>query len=90
MKIIIITILVLDFLFFMRNNYTFSCGNKSRELISRYTDYLLHSKQYEIGENYYDKMEISYWKHLFSIWLWGKYSRIKPEYKDLLKPYMNK
>lgn len=86
MEIIIIIYLVafLIALFFLfRNNYIYKCRRKIIDIIYNY------HKNNEYVPNIYEKMMISYNKHMFSIWKWGKYSGIKDEYKEILKPYMN-
>jgi hypothetical protein len=83
--IMLIIILIWFLLAMIRNTYTWHCSNIARDLISKYTDYLIEKKQYSSTINYYDEMKLDYNKHFLSIWLWGKYSMIKPQYQELLK-----
>lgn len=73
-----------------RNMYTFGRLSFSSKLIHNYTSYLIwEADAYDMLEKYHDKFEVDYDKHLFNIFLWGKYSAIKPEYIEFLKQYEN-
>jgi len=50
--------------------------------------YLIEKGQYTDKINYQEEMQMNYFKHMFSIWLWGKYSIVKPEYQKLLNSFM--
>lgn len=83
--IVFCIILVLYIFAMIRNTYTWHCRNISIDLVSKYKDYLIIKEEYDMNIHYSDEMIIEYNKHMFSIWLWGKYSCIKPQYKELLK-----
>lgn len=87
--IILLSILSLGNLFFLgfRNFLVFEWRSKSREAISKYCDTLISKRKYDIEINYYNTMQIEYFKHVFSFWLWGAKSGLKPKYKELLEPY---
>lgn len=85
-----LVVFVLCILSLIRSNYTAYCGDISRKIISLYCDDLIEKREYKIGSGYFTLMQIPYFKHMFSIWLNGKYSRIKPEYKEILAPYFDK
>jgi len=75
------------FFLLFRNTLVFKWRSDSREAISKYLNFLIAKRLYNMNIRYYDEMQIEYFKHVFSFWLWGKKSSIKPEYQDLLEPY---
>lgn len=77
---------VLLVLFFIRNNYTYQMKTKAANVIYKYCGYLIANKQYSIGTDYYEEMEIDYFEYFFSFWIFGV--AIKPEYKEILKPFI--
>ena len=85
--IVLIAYFLLLILFLARNSYTYNRCENARILIYKYTIYLIEKRQYSSDIEYYDEMRMGYDKYLFSIWLWGKYSIIKPQYKELLKSF---
>lgn len=81
---IIIFSTVLYLLIHFRNEYTLKRMEEARILISKYNQKLLKNKKYDITIDYYNDMIIDYNEYLISLNLWGKYSAIKPEYKNIL------
>lgn len=84
--LIVICVVNMFFLLF-RNTLVFKWRSNSREAISKYLDFLIAKRLYNMNISYYDEMQIEYFRHIFSFWLWGSKSSIKAEYKDLLEPY---
>ena len=74
--------------FIIRNNYTYNITINCNFLISKYCNNLIQKNEYDSGINYYKEFKMPYTKHLFNITLWDEYSVIKPEYKEILKPFM--
>lgn len=75
------------FFFIFRNNYTYNCSSIASKCVSGYTKELLEKGEYDLYTNYYNKFEYDYNKHLYNLKLWGRYSCIKPEYREMLKKY---
>lgn len=66
-----------------RNYYTYLRMRESINLVYQYVCNL-NNKDYDYKKDYYGQMIIDYDKYLLSFSLWGKYSAIKKEYKELL------
>jgi hypothetical protein len=94
MVILIIFLLLLNaisfFFFVIRSTFTVKRGEFARDAIGRYCDDLIRSGQYDVNVNYFEDMQISFTRYCFSFWLWDKYSRVKPEYKNILEPYFDR
>ncbi len=86
--ILLIGILCILTFFLLRIDYTCTCRLTAIDVIGRYlSDRIKNNLEYKFES--YDEMRIDYNRHLFSIWKWGKYSAIKDEYMEVLKPYMD-
>jgi hypothetical protein len=83
---ITIILLTFDLYIFIRNGISYKNTKFAINLISAYTKTIPYG-EYEFGKDYYEEMKISYFRHIFSFWLWGKYSVIKPQYREMLKEY---
>lgn len=81
--ITLITLLIIALFFLIRNFYTYKCRLRAIDIIFNYQ---INNR---FMSDIYEKMMMSYSKHFLSIWKWGKYSAIKNEYKEILKPYMD-
>lgn len=75
-------IIVISLFMLFRNEYTSRRMREARELICEYAKKLDY-QNYDYSKNYFH-MKYEYNKYLLSLHLWGKYSAIKPEYKELL------
>ena len=84
MIILMIIILIFLVLILLRNEYTTYCIIEAIKLIGVYKTYLIHKNKYVMDFDYCSEMMISHITHMFSFWLFGKYSAIKPEYRDAL------
>jgi hypothetical protein len=69
--------------FYSMITYTIATG-----VISKYTTELIDSWQYDKDFHYHNTMKISFYRYLFSFWLWGVIDVFKPEYKVLMKKYI--
>lgn len=78
------------FFFLFRNEYTYKCSMISHNCVSKYTKELLEKGEYDLYTNYYQKFEFEYDEHVHHLKLWGRYSYIKPEYREMLKKYDRK
>jgi hypothetical protein len=76
--------LILCVCLFIRNIYTFNKQTEAANLVYKYV-INLSENDYDFHLNYFEEMIISYPKYLFSLDLWGKYSAIKPEYKNIIQ-----
>lgn len=81
-------ILIFALIIVVRAIYSLCIDVESLELIFRYTSELLFTVEYDIKINYYEEMQMSKLKYVFSFWLWGIINTIKPEYRKVLKPYI--
>ena len=87
LSFVLLFILFVCLFFIFRNNYTLMRGEDAIKLVSLWCLDLIKIKQYDMSRNYYKEMIVNYDTYLFNIFLWGKYSRIKPEYQSLIKDY---
>lgn len=82
--------LALTLFFAYRNNYTHDRLKEACHAVYEYNLFLLYmGKWNDASLDSYDKMLMGYNEHLFSIALWGRYSGIRPEYRELMKPYFD-
>lgn len=86
---ILYVLLGLIILLTIRNNFVYHWRTKSTNAIYKYGIFQIENNTYDNRENNYEKMKISYTKHLFSFWLWGEMSSIKKEYQEILRPFFN-
>jgi hypothetical protein len=63
--------------------------DKARIAIDEYCQHLIRQRQYDCKINYFEKMKLDYDIHYLKVWKFDKYSGVKDEYKEILKPYMN-
>jgi len=77
-EILIIVLIVIRIVFAL------CIENQSDELISEFTDYLIANEKYNCRVNYATDLEMGTMKYIISIWMWKKYSIIKPEYIEEL------
>jgi len=79
------SVFIIFLLFFLfRIQYAFQRMIKTTDAIYNYESSLINS-----SGNLYKKMALEYNKYILAIWLWGKYSAIKDEYIEILKPYFD-
>lgn len=74
-------------LFIFRNDYTYKHSMIAIRCVSNYVDDLRKRNELDMCTNYYDKFEYNYNEYMFNLKLWGRYSYIKPEYREMLKKY---
>ena len=82
--------MVFSLLRFLRWEYTYNCMRTANICISNYCEELLSKREYDITVNYYKRYKYDYYKHVHNLTLWGRYSAIKPEYRELLKKHDTK
>jgi len=84
--LVVIIILFTLTLILFRVIYTNKRMDEVAELIGIHIMSNIYMNSYEVYIPMVIKMRIPYIKYLVSLHLWGKYSAIKPEYKELLLP----
>lgn len=82
--------IVFSLLRFLRWEYTYNCMRIADMCVSNYCSELLAKREYDVTINYYKRYKYDYNKHMYNLTLWGRYSAIKPEYRELLKKYDTK
>ena len=80
---------LLLFFGFIRNTVTLINSHKAVDAIRDYLYHLVDINQYDRSANYFDVMPEKYFTYMFSFWKWTKYSVIKKEYRELIRPYFN-
>lgn len=85
--IIAYVILAIFVLFLLKLSYSTYCMRRAIDAVFRYCVDLIFNGKYDLYKNYYNEMLIDIDKHVFGF-KFGKYSAIKPEYREVLKPYM--
>ena len=85
---VILGLLLVTLFFGWRNGYTYKILGYAREAVYKHAMDNISKGVYYDG-NLFEKMIMRYKKHLISYWLYGKYSGVKKEYRELLKPYFD-
>lgn len=90
MLIVFIVFIILVVLGHFRNEYTHARMTEAINVVYRYNFDLIETGNYTKDDASldYDKAIYNYFVYYFTIALWGKFTGIKPEYKEMLKPYL--
>jgi hypothetical protein len=88
-SIVLIVFLILTVLAFLRNEYTHHRVVEALYVVYRYNVELIESGEYTTEMVLdYDKTLYGYDEYFLTIALWGKFTAIRPKYRELLKPYL--
>lgn len=84
---LIITMVIALIFGLFRNEYTYRRRMEANKLIHEYMQSMIN--KLSINDYFYllsqwDDMEYEYDEYMFNLFLWGRYSAIKPKYKALL------
>jgi hypothetical protein len=84
---IVISRVIFWLLMFLRNSYTYKRQMDAMDIVNEYMQYM--SNRLTKGELLkllatWNDYTYDYDEYMFDLFLWGKYSAIKPQYKELL------
>jgi hypothetical protein len=83
----VITVFCIFMLF--RNQYVCLREYDAISAVYKYSMSLIAINKYEPNINYFKQMGLNYFSFLWDIARWGKYSAIKDEYIEILKPFFD-
>jgi hypothetical protein len=89
--IFLLSTIICVFCIFMlfRNQYVCLREYDAISAIYKYSVSLIAINKYESNINYFKQMRLNYLSFLWDIARWGKYSGIKDEYIEILKPFFD-
>jgi len=73
-----------------RNTYVYNREMEASNAVFKYGNRLIVTSQYDKNINYFNEMKIEDNSLFWNIARWGKYSAVKDEYIEILKPYFDK
>lgn len=82
--------LVLCVFAFIRIQLASIWSHNALNAIEKYNQSRMDNNTWEWSDlKHYDLFRIDYSDLVPMFWIWGKYSAIKPEYQEMLKPYFD-